>query len=235
MHICMYHWPRIQVLKTSWASPTFSLLRLSLHKILFYLKTLLWETILLLLPPLTCKAYLIAIPLHGHCSIYAPPPTSLLYARQHTILMMAISCKGQSTTQPLTFPVPILDPIFRRGGPSTCVSTRGDLWTREVRSRHGRKGRGSTRSHRVIIIYIYIYKYIYIYIYITRTRTRHRVLHQHRHKHTSGYRSTRSKYSPVSYYSPGVRRGPPSGANLSGPNLGHIGWRGPSMSPTPFL
>ena len=46
-------------------------------------------------PSLTCKAYPIAILLHAHCAIYAPQPTPLLYAIHHTILVMAISCKGQ--------------------------------------------------------------------------------------------------------------------------------------------
>jgi len=47
------------------------------------------------IPPPTCKAYPIAILLHDHCALYAPPPTPPVYATHHTILMMAISCKGQ--------------------------------------------------------------------------------------------------------------------------------------------
>ena len=50
-------------------------LTLSLYKILFYFKALLCESISLSLPTTTCKAYPIAIPLHDHCAIYAPPPT----------------------------------------------------------------------------------------------------------------------------------------------------------------
>jgi len=46
-------------------------------------------------PSHTGKAYLIAILLHGHCAIYAPLPTPPFYAVNHTILVMAISCKGQ--------------------------------------------------------------------------------------------------------------------------------------------
>jgi len=38
-------------------------------------KALLWESIILLLPPPTCKAYPIATLLHDHCAIYAPPST----------------------------------------------------------------------------------------------------------------------------------------------------------------
>jgi len=68
----------------------------SLYKILFHFKALLWESIIVLPPPHpTCKAYPAAILLHDHCAIYAPPPTPPLYAIHHTILVMAISCKGQ--------------------------------------------------------------------------------------------------------------------------------------------
>ena len=67
----------------------------SLHKILFHFRALLWESIILLLPPPTCKAYPIAILLHGHCAIYAHPPTSPLNTILHTIWGMAISCEGR--------------------------------------------------------------------------------------------------------------------------------------------
>jgi len=70
-------------------------LRISPYKILFHFKALLEESIIILSPPNTCKAYPIAILLHAHCAIYAPPPTSLFYAIHHTISVMAISCKGQ--------------------------------------------------------------------------------------------------------------------------------------------
>ena len=49
------------------------------------------------LPPR--NAYHIAIPLHAHCEIYAPPPTLPLYAMHHTILVMTMSCKGQDTSR----------------------------------------------------------------------------------------------------------------------------------------
>ena len=68
----------------------------SLYKILFQFKAVVRESIILLLPPPpTCNAYPIAILMHGHCAIYASPPTPPLYAIHHTILVMAISCKGQ--------------------------------------------------------------------------------------------------------------------------------------------
>jgi len=78
----------------------------SLNKILFHLKALLWEgvnhpysSVARLHLRSTCKAYPIAILLHDHCAIYAPPATPLLYAIHHTILVMARSCKGQKTVQ----------------------------------------------------------------------------------------------------------------------------------------
>jgi len=47
--------------------------QVSLYKILFHFKPLLSESIILLLLPPACKSYPIAVPLHDHCSIYAPP------------------------------------------------------------------------------------------------------------------------------------------------------------------
>jgi len=49
----------------------------------------------LLLPPTICIARTIAIRLHDYCAIYYAPPTPLLYAIHHTILVKARSCKGQ--------------------------------------------------------------------------------------------------------------------------------------------
>jgi len=49
----------------------------------------------LIAPPPTCNAYRVAILLHDYCAIYPPPPTPLVYAVHHRILVMAISCKGQ--------------------------------------------------------------------------------------------------------------------------------------------
>jgi len=69
---------------------------LSLYKIVFHFKALLWESSILELPSPICKAYPIALLLHAQCAIiYAPPPTPPFYAIHHTILVMAISCKGQ--------------------------------------------------------------------------------------------------------------------------------------------
>jgi len=50
------------------------------------------------MPPPTCKAYPIALLLRDHCAIYARLPTSPFYAIHHTILVMAISCRGQAHT-----------------------------------------------------------------------------------------------------------------------------------------
>ena len=68
----------------------------SLYKRVFYFTALLWESIILVLPPpTTCKAYPTALLLHDCCAIYDPPSTPLLYAIHHTILAMTILCKGQ--------------------------------------------------------------------------------------------------------------------------------------------
>ena len=53
------------------------------------------ESIIRVLPPPTCIARTIAIPLHVYSAVYDAPPTHLLYAIHHTVLPMAISCKGQ--------------------------------------------------------------------------------------------------------------------------------------------
>jgi len=70
-------------------------LGLGLYKILFYFEAFVHESIILLLPTPTCIARTIAMLLHVYCAIYEAPPTHLLYAMHTTILVMAISCKGQ--------------------------------------------------------------------------------------------------------------------------------------------
>jgi len=71
-------------------------MRVSLYKILFHFKALWQESIILLWPPPHCKAYPIVMLMHGHCAVYAPPPTTpFLCYIHHTILVMAISCKSQ--------------------------------------------------------------------------------------------------------------------------------------------
>ena len=47
-------------------------------------------------PPPTCIPRTIAILLHVYSAVYDAPPTHLLYAIHHTILAMAISCKGHN-------------------------------------------------------------------------------------------------------------------------------------------
>jgi len=90
---------------------------LSLYKILFHFEALLWESIMLALPPPppTCNASPIAIQLHDHCVIYAPhrPPLCMPYT---TLLVMAILCKGQPP-RPMVFtnePDPESCSSFRR-------------------------------------------------------------------------------------------------------------------------
>ena len=72
---------------------------LSLYKILFHFKPLLWESVILVLPPPLAKPTL----LQYHCTTiaqYTPSsPTPLLYAIHHTILVMGISCKDQVECQ----------------------------------------------------------------------------------------------------------------------------------------
>ena len=67
-----------------------------LYKILLDLEAFVHEPILRALPPPTCIARTLAILLHVYCAIYDAPPTPLVYAIHHTILVIAISCKGQT-------------------------------------------------------------------------------------------------------------------------------------------
>jgi len=84
---------QLRPIATPWAEPP---LQVSPYKIFFHFKALLCESIILLFPPPTCKAYPITILLYAHFAIYAPPPTPRLYAMHHTLLAMPISCKGQA-------------------------------------------------------------------------------------------------------------------------------------------
>ena len=71
----------------------------SLYKILFRFKALLWVSIILVSPYPTCKVDPIAVLLHDHRAIYALLPTPRLYAVNYTIVVMAISCTGQAATR----------------------------------------------------------------------------------------------------------------------------------------
>jgi len=85
-------------------------------KIMFHFKALLWESIIVLLPPPTCKAYppcnAIASPFRN----IRPPTDPLLYAIHHTILAMTILCKGQHARPPLIFPMPAVCAESMNGG-----------------------------------------------------------------------------------------------------------------------
>ena len=46
------------------------------------------------MPPPACIAHMVAILWQYYCAIFDPPPTPRVYAIHHTILCIAISCKG---------------------------------------------------------------------------------------------------------------------------------------------
>jgi len=73
---------------------THTAFRLGLHKIFVHFNAIVNEPHHCTAPP-TCKAHTVAIVLHDYCAMNAPPPTLLLYGIHHTILVMAILCKGQ--------------------------------------------------------------------------------------------------------------------------------------------
>jgi len=49
-------------------------------------------------PPPACIAHPCTILLHDHCEVYVSPSNSRLYAIDHTMLVMTVSCKGQMAT-----------------------------------------------------------------------------------------------------------------------------------------
>jgi len=73
--------------------------RVGLYKIFVHFNAFVNEPIIIFIAPPTCKAYTVAIVLRDYCARYAPPPTLLSYAIHHTILVMAILCKGQVQRQ----------------------------------------------------------------------------------------------------------------------------------------
>jgi len=68
---------------------------IGLYKILLYCKAFVSESSSSLYCPSICNAHTIAILLHDYCAVYALPPTLPSYAIHHTILVAAISWKGQ--------------------------------------------------------------------------------------------------------------------------------------------
>jgi len=73
--------------------------QLGLYKIFVHFKAFVHESIILLLPPHTCNAHTSAVLVHDYCAIYDSLPNPLSYSIHHTILVMAISCKGQGAPQ----------------------------------------------------------------------------------------------------------------------------------------
>jgi len=93
-----------------------------LYTILFYFKALLWESIIPSPPPPPAKPTL----LHYYCTTsaqYTPPPTPPVYAMHHTILVMAISCKGQVRVNPRTRIVIISVIVYATCAVRRCSST----------------------------------------------------------------------------------------------------------------
>jgi len=110
-----------------------------LYEILFYVEAFVHESVALLLPPPTCIARSTAILLHMSCAIYDAPPTPRLYALHNTILVMAISCKGQRTHRK--------EPRTNRPTPqSTCNSVNKNSSRRQRAESQWRNFRARQRA-----------------------------------------------------------------------------------------
>ena len=70
---------------------------LGVLKTFFHFEAFVHKSSILLVPTPTRIADTFAIGLHDYCAINDPQTITLLYAIPHTILVMAISCKGQAT------------------------------------------------------------------------------------------------------------------------------------------
>jgi len=75
-------------------SPVEGTQELGLYKIVFDFGAFVHESIIRVFPPPICMALTIAILLHDYSAVYDAPRTHLLYSIHHTVLAMAISCKG---------------------------------------------------------------------------------------------------------------------------------------------
>jgi len=67
----------------------------SLHKILLHFEPCVHEFNRPFILPARLHCPHVAILLHGYWEIDDPPPDPVVYAIHHTLLVMAISCKGQ--------------------------------------------------------------------------------------------------------------------------------------------
>jgi len=76
-------------------------LLLSLYKILFHFKALLWESIILLCPHPPAKPTLLQYYCASIAQYTSPHRPPLWYVIHYTILVMAVSCKGQAVAQGL--------------------------------------------------------------------------------------------------------------------------------------
>jgi len=119
-----------------------------LHKILIRFQAVVHESTIRVLPIVIYNAHTIAMLLHDYCAIYAPLPTSLVYAIHHTILVVAISCKGQP-------------PMCRR---------RRRLFHADRQGRRARLHRHPVVAHprlHHLCVYLSIYRSIYLPIYLS--------------------------------------------------------------------
>jgi len=138
----------------------------------FYFEASVHESNIVMFPPPTCIGQTVALLLHDYWAVYEPPPTSLLYALHHIILVITISCKGQ------TFPPwwNIYHERSERWVARTslyvyiyayiCLFIYLYLYVCMYVYPLDEGGRPGPWSLRDIRICIYVYMYVYIYIYV---------------------------------------------------------------------
>jgi len=93
-----------------------------------------------LIDPPSCNAYPIAILLHDFCAICSPQPTPPVYAIHHTLLVMAMLCKGQ---------IPTSMCLTRRGAERVAASPQqATLTARAPRMDRGMMQEGGAAKER---------------------------------------------------------------------------------------
>jgi len=122
--------------------------------------------------------------MHDYCAIYDPPPTPLLYAIHHTILVMAISCESQITHRSYSSTTSALRPLAAAASAYMYIYIYTQIHihiqtyihiniTEEINYApivlvdHRRAAPLSRRCPSIYLsIYTYIYTYIHTYTYI---------------------------------------------------------------------